>query len=491
MTGLGARYCFGMRSLPRLLISVVLVFFASCDKGQSRPAPESTEPAQQPEAPPKVPSNRLELPAAVPSSAGAVFSARLPSPIFAAILDADPLRFPAGTPPELRKELDLLLSAAVGISLLDATTISGFAIGDRDFAIMFPGVDSRVDLKQVGKHVGVPLFGRRGGRIRLTQLGSLLVVGTDRAVKAAIDATRDERQSARNGELAKLFEETTHGATMVIAVNPQSLHPSLKRDLPPINGVEHALLTFGPQSVTLHVKGAHAELKALALSLNNLRNAAAGAQRVPGAEPVDDDAFLASVLDGNTLRLEAPMSAEESPRLVATVLPAVGKYMRRARAAEAPLHLTRIADAASSYFNGGVTNAGKNAGSAAHRCPNDGNLAGESGIAPPLDIDCSAGPAGRCLPAADTAKLPGYYPLALWFGDVWSGLNFQQEQGHFFHYNFIWKNAESGFGACQFTAQAFGDLDGDGVFSTYERYGSLDADGVKHAPGLYVDRELE
>jgi hypothetical protein len=39
--------------------------------------------------------------------------------------------------------------------------------------------------------------------------------------------------------------------------------------------------------------------------------------------------------------------------------------------------------------------------------------------------------------------------------------------------------------------QAFGDLDDDGVFSTFERAGAADEIGINAAAGLYVDRELE
>jgi type IV pilus assembly protein PilA len=60
---------------------------------------------------------------------------------------------------------------------------------------------------------------------------------------------------------------------------------------------------------------------------------------------------------------------------------------------------------------------------------------------------------------------------------------------HYFHYDFRW--ASVGEGACQFTAQAFGDLDGDGIYSTYERAGAADGLGVNMAAGLYIDQELE
>jgi hypothetical protein len=43
----------------------------------------------------------------------------------------------------------------------------------------------------------------------------------------------------------------------------------------------------------------------------------------------------------------------------------------------------------------------------------------------------------------------------------------------------------------QFTAQAFGDLDDDGLFSTFERAGAADENGINAAAGLYIDQEIE
>jgi type IV pilus assembly protein PilA len=74
---------------------------------------------------------------------------------------------------------------------------------------------------------------------------------------------------------------------------------------------------------------------------------------------------------------------------------------------------------------------------------------------------------------------------------VWNGLTFQQEQAHFYNYNFRMENATSGFGACRFTAQAFADLDADGLYSTFERSGSADVNGVNAAAGLYIDHVIE
>ncbi|MFX8708257.1 hypothetical protein ABTM42_20500, partial [Acinetobacter baumannii] len=43
----------------------------------------------------------------------------------------------------------------------------------------------------------------------------------------------------------------------------------------------------------------------------------------------------------------------------------------------------------------------------------------------------------------------------------------------------------------RFVATAHGDLDGDGVVSTFETHGRADAHGASFDPELFVDREVE
>ena len=131
---------------------------------------------------------------------------------------------------------------------------------------------------------------------------------------------------------------------------------------------------------------------------------------------------------------------------------------------------------------------------APHRCPHQSGSpqGGPAGLTPdPTATDCNTGPGGRCVPGVGAAGA-GYYDMSLWTDNgVWNGLNFQMEQGHYFYYNFIAENATTGFGTCQFTAQAFGDLDDDDTYSTYERTGAADQNGVNGAAGLYIDQEVE
>ncbi|MEX1362200.1 MAG: prepilin-type N-terminal cleavage/methylation domain-containing protein, partial [Nannocystaceae bacterium] len=157
--------------------------------------------------------------------------------------------------------------------------------------------------------------------------------------------------------------------------------------------------------------------------------------------------------------------------LAAIAIPALTKYMRRSKTSEARVQLAKVFDSASAYFTeehvergatqvigggGGITEL------APHRCPHQpGEETGNSQatVTPDLGLNCNLGPGGRCIPAGGGGGGAGYYDIALWTDNpVWSGLNFQQEQGHYFHYNFVASNSGTGYGECQFTAQAFGDL---------------------------------
>jgi type IV pilus assembly protein PilA len=191
--------------------------------------------------------------------------------------------------------------------------------------------------------------------------------------------------------------------------------------------------------------------------------------------------------------------------LAAIAVPALTKYMRRSKTSEARVQLAKVFDAASSYFNeehverGEVTVLGQGGNIsdlAPHRCPyalNEETGATQATNTPSTGVaNCPDGPGGRCVPQIGGGGGPGYYTMTLWTdNNVWNALNFQQEQAHYFHYNFRASNAAAGFGECQFTAQAFADLDDDGTLSTYERAGAADQNGVNAAAGLYIDQEVE
>ena len=79
-------------------------------------------------------------------------------------------------------------------------------------------------------------------------------------------------------------------------------------------------------------------------------------------------------------------------------------------------------------------------------------------------------------------------PPGAWDGPTWKALAFRPSPEGVPHaYSFSFESTGTAF-----VAQARGDLDGDGVLSTFEIRGSTAA-GAKPtvAPGMYVDQELE
>lgn len=129
--------------------------------------------------------------------------------------------------------------------------------------------------------------------------------------------------------------------------------------------------------------------------------------------------------------------------------------------------LETITDAASSAF---AASAGPGE---LHTCPHPSGsvLGGSARVTPSLAVDPC------CTPVTEGGGA-GTYPMSDWSDNpVWAELGFAKSEPHMFHYDFLALNELDGYGACSFTAQAFGDLDHDFIFSTYERRGHVDESG--------------
>ncbi len=85
-------------------------------------------------------------------------------------------------------------------------------------------------------------------------------------------------------------------------------------------------------------------------------------------------------------------------------------------------------------------------------------------------------------------------PPGTWEGPTWSALGFRpapEGVPHAYAFSFESSSAAAGGGA-SFVAQARGDLDGDGILSTFEIRGQA-RPGERPAvtPGMYIEAELE
>ncbi|HWB76337.1 MAG TPA: hypothetical protein VG755_15310 [Nannocystaceae bacterium] len=499
-----------MRRTFALLVSLSL---AACD----RKAPEESakvEPAAPVASTPTSTATALvgaiTLPKAIPSDAFVVAVVRMPEPLLGQLARFDPFPGAAEDLAALRGELDEITRTRLGLTLTDVKAATVFALDDDALGAVIDGAAGEPKGKPIANGI-VALEG--AGDVHAAMVDGQLVVGSPDAVAASVAAGGDAaKQLASRPEIAGWLASNTDGAALAIAVDGARAPANLKGQLA---GVERAFAVLAASRFAIALEGEPAAMQKLSgmltaalatgvAEMDKLKSSALAGQDTFAAVGAVLGAYqskrlqksLTPVIDGRFLKLELPFVGGDGVYVVALVgvlaaiaIPAFTKYMRRSKTSEARVQIAKLFDSAAAYFNEEHTGM-----PATHVCPNDGRDKGQSGITPPLSVDCNAGPGGRCVPVQGEAERgPGQYDAKLWTDNkVWAALGIAQEQAHYFHYNFIWDHRGStGFGMCQFTAQAFGDLDGDGVFSTFERSGAADELGVNAAAGLYIDQEVE
>ena len=504
-----------MRSTA-VFLSALIGLVPACKRSKTSGDPAAADGQRESGLAPKGP---LQVPAAVPADASMLLMVRTPSTALDTLVSVDPFGSPEVEEIDaLRKEIDGYLEAHIGLRLSDTRAVAMFGIEEggalRSGAVLI-GTEGEPRGTPLGSHAGVEM-------VRLpTERGSLVAARVDRALvlgeEAAVKAAIDQAASGAKGPLAQSLEAAGDGVAVGLAVDFDS---ALGRELDPPEGIEGMLATLGNGGATVILSGQAAALERLkgqittgfTFTVQQLENEKKRALQ-------GDDASLAMaatlghywarrfqavftpVLAGDKLVLDVDISMRDPAMLSASLgivaaiaIPALTKYMRRSKTSEARVNVAVLFDGASAFFHEEHAMRGEVVGTLPpHMCPSKpGKLQGSSGITPPLSVNCNDGPGGRCVPATGSDLGPGYYDVSLWTDNpVWAGLNFVQEQAHYYHYNFVYSNAATGFGECMFTAQAFGDLDDDGVFSTYERSGMADMNGVNAAAGLYIDLELE
>jgi len=152
--------------------------------------------------------------------------------------------------------------------------------------------------------------------------------------------------------------------------------------------------------------------------------------------------------------------------LAAVAIPAFLKYIKRSKTTEATMNVRKLYDSSVTYFAGEHTS-----------------------------------PAGAIIQAqfsATTATLPTLAAIgdvkittapSLWDADdTWNSLQFSVSDPSYFAYQY---DSAGVTNDSKFTATAFGDLDGDDIYSTFTRVGAVVDMEVKGGAGLYIDKEIE
>jgi prepilin-type N-terminal cleavage/methylation domain-containing protein len=155
--------------------------------------------------------------------------------------------------------------------------------------------------------------------------------------------------------------------------------------------------------------------------------------------------------------------------LAATALPAFMKYVRRSKTTEAMMNIRKLYDSSVAYY--ATEHAAQNGAIVAKQFPNPQ-------LATPNVGACCTAPGKKCAPNN-----------ALWRTGTWLALNFSVDDP--FYYSYAYQSAGTDT-TSTFTAGAYGDLNCNTRYSTYERTGSIDARrNVTGGAGLYVANDIE
>jgi type IV pilus assembly protein PilA len=160
--------------------------------------------------------------------------------------------------------------------------------------------------------------------------------------------------------------------------------------------------------------------------------------------------------------------------LAAVAIPAFMKYIRRSKTSEATMNVRKIFDSSVSYYDEEHSN--RDGTILARQFPEQ---IGQTPAAP--GTACNAGTSQKIKPAA-----------APWSAGTWQALNFAVDDPHYYVYSYDSTGSGAPGKNSKFTARANGDLDCNGVFSTFERVGTIDANNnVNGGAGLFAQSELE
>lgn len=459
---------------------------------------------------------------AVPADAAAVMVVRAPERLF----DVESWIGWFGSPNAdddraLYAEVDAFLRARIGVALTSATSATVFYAAEPErFGMIIEGIEGEPRGPEHSRH-GDTILRTVEPDVLVASRGSQLLVGTESAIVQMLDALDGKLPALVDdpGPLAALLSKESAGASFVVVAELARLPADIVGPATQM-GLERGYFGLGNQGLHVVAVGSQPSLLAATQMLEGAIAAAQAEVDEAKQDAMTGDDLLEGVgaivaahtskrlaevvrpvIDGNQMVINVPLNLGQATPLVALLgvgaavaVPALQKYMRRAKTSEARVQLARLFDATSTYFMDGHVGSDPTAAIVVHQCPNNGQPRGEAGITPPLSVNCNDGPGGRCVPAEGGGGGPGYYDAAVWRDNsVWSAIDYLHEQGHYFHYNLIWDNGGGGgtYGTCMFTVQAFADLDDDGVYSTYERSGAGDQQGVNAAIGMYIDNEVE
>ena len=392
---------------------------------------------------------------------------------------------------ETRKEVGGLFESRLGLDPLKVTTLTFFVEGKHTGMLVRGDLEFDPSVGRTKEYEGHSLTKLDGG-VWATPLGGALAIGKRRALKTLIDVDRGDRKAlagtATGDQHAKLLDALGGGVLVTTVALDEEMKKGFARDIADdadVAGFGFGLKLDGTGAAVLEADDATRAM--LLKKLDELKGQAH--EVIAGAkERVDDldvpeavgviladrhmDALFERITPkdtGDMLRLDLGGGSGSvmavSAALSAVAVPAFIKYMRREKTAEAVDQLDKIYKGALDYYS--TPRVDRSGEPVPCQFPEDAPLT-------PTDLGC-------CDPSVDRdGDCRCDRNPAAWDHPAWAALLFQINDAHYFSYSF---DSEGTGADASFTAHAQADLDGDGNFSTFQRFG-------KGAGGAWGDCEV-
>jgi len=155
--------------------------------------------------------------------------------------------------------------------------------------------------------------------------------------------------------------------------------------------------------------------------------------------------------------------------LAAVAIPAFMKYIRRSKTVEATMNVRKLFDSSVSYYEGEHADV---AGAILAK-----QFPGSVGPSPGVNLCCGQ-PGDKCQPAPTNFDTSG-----------WAALNFSVDDPFYYWYQYVSTGTDTG---ATFQAYAYGNLDCDTTYSTFQRSGKVLSDrSVSGGSGLFSNNDIE
>jgi type IV pilus assembly protein PilA len=425
-----------------------------------------------------IPSAQLkEALQAVPSNALAVASVAFPMSLGDMSTGFGFLPFDPALAKKLQTALIEHSQNHLGINASGVRSIVIFAdgAGEPSGAAIFSPVEGTLEGEERTEDNVRYVLIRPDGSVVATQTGTMLIVGTRDAVKAALASAKGGDSLAKSDTaFAKSAKDQVPNSYFSVTADATKLPLP---DLPMTKGLSHAGARFSGDGLHLALHGDNETLELLSTMAKGSLQVATNLAK-DNMEKSQDDFFegtagimgyymtknFGTILDptikGDVMTLDFPFEASGSAPMIfvavtgvlaAVAIPAFMKYIKKSKASEANVFIKNISDRVQTLMATG------------------GKMPASVGPTPPLGTCCAEGE--KCMP--DTQ---------LWEHPTWKALDFAMLDPHRYSYEFVNKGSS-------YEIKAYGDLDCDGVYSTFVLPGGPDMGAS--GPTVYKENELE